>query len=237
MHPILNSIKSSIPNAITCMNALSGTVAIIFAFHYNELYGSLHGYEMSYIFIAAAAVFDFFDGFCARLLHAQSEIGKELDSLSDLVSFGVAPALLMFNTMQNLGTGSWLSYATLLIVAFGALRLAKFNTDSRQTTYFIGLPIPANAIFWIGMCGWIHRYHYINEWMLAVIILMVSWLMVSEIKMFSLKFKSYKFSENVVRYILIIGTISFVVFYGISGLMWAILFYLMVSMACRSSIH
>ena len=219
------------------MNVLSGTVAIIFTFRYNEIFGSLHGYEWAYIFIAAAAVFDFFDGFCARLLHAQSAIGKELDSLSDLVSFGVAPALLMFNTMQTLGSGSWLSYATLLIVALGALRLAKFNTDSRQTTYFIGLPIPANAIFWIGMCGWIHRYHYINEWILAAIILMVSWLMVSEIKMFSLKFKSFKFSENVVRYILIIGTISFVVFYGISGLMWAILFYLMVSMACRNSIH
>lgn len=237
MHPILNSIKSSIPNAVTCMNVLSGAVAVIFSFRYNEMFGSLHGYELAYIFIAAAAVFDFLDGFCARLLHAQSEIGKELDSLSDLVSFGLAPAMLMFNTMQQLGSGSWLSYFTLLIVAFGALRLAKFNTDSRQTTFFIGLPIPANAIFWIGMCGWIHNYYYFNEWLQVAIIIFMSWLMVSEIKMFSLKFKSFKFSENVIRYLLIIGAISFVLFYGVPGLMWTIVFYIMVSMVCHSSIR
>lgn len=237
MHPMLNKIKSSVPNTITCLNAISGVIAIIYSFKYNESFGVFKGYELTYIFIVAAAVFDFLDGFCARVLHAQSEIGKELDSLSDLISFGVAPALLIFNTMHQLGSGSWLSYVSLVIVAFGALRLAKFNTDSRQSTYFIGLPIPANAIFWIGLCGWLHQYHYINEWLFAIIILFVSWLMISEIKMFSLKFKSFKFSENIVRYILIIGAVSFVVFYGISGLMWAILFYIMVSMTCRNSIH
>ena len=96
---MIKKIKANIPNAITCLNLLSGCVACIFAFHSQETFGAFKGYELVYILIGAAAIFDFFDGAAARLLHATSNIGKELDSLSDLISFGVAPAMLMYNTM------------------------------------------------------------------------------------------------------------------------------------------
>lgn len=112
------------------------------AFHYNETIAGLSGYEWAFICIGAAAIFDFCDGASARLLHAYSDLGKELDSLADLVSFGLAPALLMFNTIaiaNNDPLSPW-AFMSLFIPAMGALRLAKFNIDTRQTTSFIGLP-------------------------------------------------------------------------------------------------
>ena len=131
------------------MNLFSGCMAVVSAFHFNETIGAMQGYEWAFLFIGLATVFDFCDGLSARLLHAYSALGKELDSLSDLVSFGVAPAALVFNLIQS-QTGSWVAFLAFLIAVFGALRLAKFNIDDRQTTSFIGLPIPANAIFWPG---------------------------------------------------------------------------------------
>ena len=123
-------------------------MAIIFAWHAGEEYCGLSGQVWAYIMIGAAAMFDFFDGASARLMHAYSEIGKQLDSLSDLVSFGVAPAMLMINVMQ-LYSDSPLAYGALIVPLCGALRLAKFNVDESQSTEFSGLPIPANALFLI----------------------------------------------------------------------------------------
>ncbi len=217
-------IKSQIPNTITCLNLLSGCIAIIFAFHSGETFGSLSGRECAYIAIAAAALFDFCDGAMARLLHAYSDVGKELDSLSDLVSFGVAPAMLMFNLVDN--PARWVA---LIIAAFGALRLAKFNVDDRQTTTFIGLPIPANAIFWIGYTSWIMHHGMPATWSVIVTVLLVSFLMVGDLRMFSLKFKNFSWRENFSRYVILLSAVFFVVTNGVEGLMWTIILYILIS--------
>ncbi|MDE6061602.1 MAG: CDP-alcohol phosphatidyltransferase family protein, partial [Duncaniella sp.] len=130
----MKSLTSFIPNTITCLNLLSGCVAVFFAFNLDIEIGSLPAMTWAFIFIGAASVFDFCDGFSARLLHAYSPLGKELDSLSDLVSFGLAPAFLVMNVMRTYGAPLWVSASALLIAVMGALRLAKFNVDTRQTT-------------------------------------------------------------------------------------------------------
>ncbi|MCM1483706.1 MAG: CDP-diacylglycerol--serine O-phosphatidyltransferase [Muribaculaceae bacterium] len=229
--------RKSIPNTITCLNLLSGTVACILAFSYDSAIGSLQGYQWAFIAIAAAAVFDFCDGFAARLLHAYSDMGKELDSLSDLVSFGLAPALLMYNTV-NYFSASFTPWAAtaLLIVVLGALRLARFNVDTRQTTSFIGLPIPANAIFWIGFIGWIHTHTYPGHVATAIIIAAVSVLMVSPLPMFSLKFKDFSVRENLRRYVILAAAVLFVATEGVAGLAWTILLYILISALGRKSV-
>lgn len=226
---MIKTIKANIPNAITCLNLLSGCLACIFSFRSTELFGSLYGYELVFIFIAAAAVFDFCDGAAARLLHAYSLLGKELDSLSDLVSFGLAPALLVFNTMKEFDPTSALCYGALLLAVCGALRLAKFNIDERQSTSFIGLPIPANALFWIGFCGWVHSTNIYCSWMMLTLAVVLSYTMVSRLKMFSLKFSNFRLRENWKRYIIIVAALALVICCGIPGLAWTILLYIAMS--------
>lgn len=194
------------------------------------------GYHLTFISIGAAALFDFCDGAAARLLSAYSAIGKELDSLADLVSFGVAPAMLMLNTLLWANEGNVLSFAALLIPVMGAFRLAKFNVDDTQKTSFSGLPIPANAIFWIGYAAFILENHVtIGPWWNLVLIFCISSLMVSRMRMFSLKFKNFKFAENVSRFALILMTIIFVVLFGLPGLMWTIVFYILLSALSRKT--
>ena len=189
----------------------------------------LSALQWAFVFIGAAAAFDFWDGMSARLLHAYSPIGKELDSLSDLVSFGLAPAFLVMNTMLEAGSPLWVSALALLIAVMGALRLGKFNVDTRQTTSFIGLPIPANAIFWVGTLAWISAHGYPGDAMMAVLIVVISLLMVSEIKMFSLKFANLSLRENVRRYVIIAATALFVITDGVSGFAWTIVLYILIS--------
>lgn len=184
---------------------------------------------MVFIMIGIAAIFDFCDGASARLLHAYSNMGKELDSLSDLISFGLAPALLMFNTMNQFNSESIVSYFALYIAIMGALRLAKFNVDDSQVTTFRGLPIPANALFWIGMCSWIYTHGYPGDIALCIIIFFVASLMISRMEMLSLKFSNFNFRENFRRYAIIIAAILFVVVNGIEGFMWTIAFYVVIS--------
>ncbi|MCM1293573.1 MAG: CDP-diacylglycerol--serine O-phosphatidyltransferase [Bacteroides sp.] len=236
---MFDAIRKSIPNTITCLNLLSGVMACIFAFRFCELYGSLYGYQWAFICIGAAAVFDFCDGAAARLLKAYSPLGKELDSLADLVSFGVAPALLLFNCicLANTNEMSPWAFVALFIPAMGALRLARFNIDDRQTTSFIGLPIPAGAIFWIGLIAWFHptiegtRLYLtpLPNWATAVIIVGVSLLMVSNIHLFSLKFKNFRIWENIQRYLIIVIAIALVAIFGLEGLMWTIVAYIFLS--------
>lgn len=238
---MLDRIKANIPNTITCLNLLSGVMACIFAFHYSEIFGTLLGYQWAFVCIGAAALFDFCDGAVARLLHAYSDLGKELDSLSDLVSFGIAPALIVFNTINLFNTGDALTlspwaFVALVIPVMGALRLARFNIDTRQTTSFIGLPIPACAIFWIGLVGWLHRTEAFNNWILSVVIILMALMMVSGVRMFSLKFKNFGFRENFRRYMLLLAALLFVVSNGISGLAWTILFYILVSSVGRKEV-
>lgn len=223
----MNVVTKNIPNFITCLNIASGFMAILSAFGYAS-WGGLESYQWCWIFIGLAAIADFFDGFAARMLKAYSDIGKELDSLCDLVSFGIAPAALIFNTMQHLSFFAWIGWLAILIPIAGALRLAKFNVDTRQTTSFIGLPIPANAIFWIGysaMCYQNIEYLYAPYAFIPILII-ESWLMVSPVKFFSLKFKTWGWKENQWRWLMIITTIGLVAIMGVSGFCWAIVVYL-----------
>lgn len=223
----MNCIVKNIPNSITCLNLAAGVMAILCASHgADELWG-LQAYNWAYIFIAIAAVADFCDGFAARLLHAYSNLGKELDSLCDLVSFGVAPAIILFNCLDANCTTEWVKWCSILIPVCGALRLARFNIDDRQTTSFIGLPIPANAIFWIGFTSLCYQgIEFASLWHVALVaIIMISWLMISPVKLFSLKFKTYGWQGNQFRWLLIATAPTLLILFGTPGLMWLIIAY------------
>ncbi|MBD5233646.1 MAG: CDP-diacylglycerol--serine O-phosphatidyltransferase [Bacteroidales bacterium] len=233
---IFNRIISAIPNTITSLNLVSGCVSIFMAFHLNDTFGPLSGKYWAMIAMAAAALFDFLDGASARLLKKFSPLGADLDSLSDMVSFGVAPAMLVLNVMLDRGTLVWPAFAALLIPVFGALRLAKFNIDTTQSTVFRGLPIPANAIFWIGVVGWIDSYFYPGWLPMLALIAFMCWAMVGNFKMFSLKMKNFNFHENFIRYVLVVAAIIFVVVYGLSGFAWTVLLYFLLSFLRQSRI-
>ena len=232
------SIKNHVPNAITCLNLFSGCIAVVMAFRGLFFYALL--------FVILAAVFDFFDGFVARLLHASSPIGKELDSLADMVSFGVAPSVVVFTQLSWLdGAGKFLPFGAFLIAVFSALRLAKFNVDDRQTTSFIGLATPANALFFMGLFAIVdpltpvasylepHRglIHPILFQPAVVMLLVVffSCLLVSEIPMFSLKFKSFRWEDNRVRFIFLGLSLILLVTLQFVALPFIILLYLLLS--------
>ena len=230
----MNAIRNNIPNAITSLNLLCGCLACIAAFHCNDtMCGSaIKGYECAFIFIGLAAVADFFDGLVARLLHAVSAIGAELDSLADLVSFGLAPALILYNMMLGQGAGHW-ALVALMIPVFGALRLARFNVDTNQTTTFTGLPIPANAIFWIGYTAW-YAIHEMPLWIVLLLIVILSLLMVCNLRMFSLKMHNLSsLKQNWAQYLQIIATVAFVLLMGLPGLAAAISLYVLLSIIKR----
>ncbi len=225
----MNAIKNNIPNAITSLNLLCGALAIIASFHCNDVVAcGLKGYQAAYALIALAAVADFFDGFSARLLHAVSGIGAELDSLSDLVSFGLAPGMVLYNLMDTVGNaGAW-SFVAMMLPVFGAIRLARFNVDTNQTTTFTGLPIPANAIFWIGFTAW-YATCPMNVWIVAALVVVLSYLMVCPLRMFSLKLHSLSPKENWAQYLLVISTVVLVALLGLPGLAALIALYVVIS--------
>ncbi len=228
---ILKKIRSNIPNAITCLNVLCGTVAILVAAHPGISYMGLQAWQWGSLFIVLAAVADFFDGFAARMLHESHPIGADLDSLSDQVSFGVAPAVLLaFNIWGNVPI--WVAFAPAILPVATALRLAKFNVDTRQTTGFLGMPVPANAVFWIGYVASIQAGAFWLEsfWVLVPSLLFVSWLMISEVPMLSLKFKTWGFKDNLARYLLIIGSAVLLICFQLCGMLWIIVFYALMSL-------
>ncbi len=228
---MLQAIKNNVPNTITCMNLLSGTLAVVAAFHcFEQWWWGLQGYQVAFILIGAAALFDFLDGFAARLLHAVSPLGKELDSLCDLVSFGLAPAAILFNMLWQAHGGSPVAYVAVLLPVFGALRLAKFNISTDQATTFSGLPIPANAIFWIGFTDFyaVHGTN-ISQWIVVALVIAFSLLMVCPLRMFSLKMHNITLKDNWNQLLLVVGFIAFVIIAGLPGLAWGILFYIVLS--------
>lgn len=232
----MNVITRNIPNSITCINLLAGCMAIALASKGGELVWQLPAYQWSFIFIAIGAVADFFDGFAARALHAYSNLGKELDSLCDLVTFGVAPAMILFYLLGGYGVTPWVAWTTLLIPVAGALRLARFNIDTRQTTTFIGLPIPANAIFWIGYASLFAQdgVMFLSEWYWFIPVLLVEcWLMNSPLRIFSLKLKSFALKENFPRYLLVLAALVCCFSFGVGGLLWLIVFYVGLSLCIR----
>ncbi len=230
----MKAIRNNIPNAITSLNLLFGCLACIAAFHCSDtMCGTdLKGYQWAFIFIALAAVADFFDGLVARLIHAVSNIGAELDSLADLVSFGLAPALVLYNIMLQQGAGHW-ALVALMLPVFGAIRLARFNVDTNQTTTFTGLPIPANAIFWIGFTSWYATYPT-PLWMVVVLIVALSLLMVCNLRMFSLKMHNLSsLKQNWAQYLQVVATVAFLVLMGLKGLAPAIMLYVLLSIIKR----
>ncbi len=230
----MKAIRNNIPNAITSLNLLFGCLACIAAFHCSEtMCGTdLKGYQWAFIFIALAAVADFFDGLVARLIHAVSNIGAELDSLADLVSFGLAPALVLYNIMLQQGAGHW-ALVALMLPVFGAIRLARFNVDTNQTTTFTGLPIPANAIFWIGFTSWYATYPS-PLWMVIVLIVALSLLMVCNLRMFSLKMHNLSsLKQNWAQYLQVVATVAFLALMGLKGLAPAIMLYVLLSIIKR----
>ena len=226
----MKAIRNNIPNAITSLNLLCGCLACIAAFRcFDPMCGTaLKGYQCAFILIGLAAVADFCDGLTARALHAVSNIGAELDSLADLVSFGIAPAMVLYNMMLGQGSGHWALVAMLLPV-FGALRLARYNVDPTQGTVFTGLPIPANAIVGIGFTAW-YAMHSVPLWLVIVLIVALSLLMVCNLRMFSLKMHNLSsLKQNWAKYWQIVATVAFVVLMGLPGLAAAIALYVLLS--------
>lgn len=229
-------MKKHIPNALTCCNLISGVVATLHAFVFD--------FKSALAFIVLGAVFDFFDGFAARLLHVSSPLGKELDSLADDVTFGVAPAVTVYSLMilyapNSLGGQStlfeYLPYVAFLIAAFSALRLAKFNLDERQTTSFIGLPTPANALFWASLAVGLEARGIEDSALVTVVltigVIVSCWLLVAEIPMFALKFKSYGWKGNELRYSFALVSVALVAWLGLVGFAAVIPLYIICSIA------
>ena len=232
-----NSIKIHLPNTVTFLNLFSGFIACFMAFQAR--------YELALTFIILSAVFDFFDGMLARVLHAFSPIGKDLDSLADDISFGAAPSFVVFSLFKEMhypGSMEWLApylpYAAFLISVFSALRLAKFYNDTRQTSSFIGLPVPANALFWGALTVGAHDFLIspaCNPFYLLAVVLLFSWLLISEIPMFSLKFKNLSWKDNKVSFIFLIVCIPLLIFLGISGFSAVIVWYIILSLFTRKN--
>ena len=197
------------------------------------------------LFIIIGAVFDFFDGMVARLLNVSSPIGKELDSLADVITFGAAPSAIIFSQLYVMSypvflepLRDYLPYTAFIMAAFSALRLAKFNLDKRQALGFIGLPTPANALFWGSLLVGVGEKLETRPWVLYFLlagILISSWLLVSEIPMFALKFKHWSFKGNEVKYLFLITCCPLVVIFGISSFAIIIAWYVILSAIVKQS--
>lgn len=234
-------MKKHIPNLITCLNATSGMAGVLFAFN-GELFPAA-------VCVLAAMVFDFFDGFAARLLNVRSDMGKELDSLADAVSFGVMPAVLAYCLIRDVALirsftslyvmRPWfenlVAYSPLIIPAFSIYRLAKFNLDARQTHSFIGMPTPANALFWVSLvfCYRFEREFFFDVWgfpaLLALCVLVFSLLLVSGFPMFSLKLSSFSWRANFPLYVFLAALLAIALLWGWKALSFTIPLYVLVS--------
>lgn len=226
-------MKKHIPNLLTCCNALLGSLAVVFA---------LRGFLETAIFlILGAALFDFLDGFAARLLNAKSFIGKDLDSLADVISFGLAPATILYIWMDLCFTNlpptlqsfplNLLPYCAFIVVPFSAYRLAKFNNDERQEHEFYGLPTPANAFF-LAFLPFAANYlpPLDNFWVLLFLTFFFSILLISEFPMFSLKFVNFSFKPNAVRYIFLFLSAFLLIAFQLAGFPLIILLYIFISL-------
>lgn len=235
-------IKEQIPNFLTLLNLLSGCIAIVFAFDGQLIAASW--------LIGIAAVFDFFDGFVARLLKVSSPIGKELDSLADVVSFGVVPGVIMYKLILQSSNVSDIQisginvipFVAFLIPIFSALRLAKFNIDEKQVNFFIGLPTPANAILIASFPLILNQeltltgldINYISSifnsfYLLIILTVLLSYLLVAKLPLMSLKFKTLNWSDNRNRYIFLAISLLFLIFFFYSAIPFIIIIYIIVS--------
>jgi CDP-diacylglycerol--serine O-phosphatidyltransferase len=237
---ILFLLKTHIPNFITCLNLFCGCFAVIAML--NDFY------FLASILIIIAAILDFLDGFLARLLNAYSEIGKQLDSLADMVSFGLVPGVILYKAIgkaidvdsfnDQMDQMLFLPFLGLLISVFSAIRLAKFNIDTRQTTSFIGLPTPANTLFFITIpLIWTFSapdsFPYLisqNSYVLITLTLVFSYLLIAEIDLISLKFKDFSWSNNKEKFILIFCSIALILWITFLAIPFIIILYLVLSL-------
>ena len=221
----------TVPNMLTLANLLAGCAAIIFTLQY-------HAYETAFWLIIAAAVFDFFDGFAARLLNQSSPLGVQLDSLADDVTFGLAPAVVMYDLYLDSPSYygldpeimGWLKWGVLIIAAFSVLRLAKFNIDTTQSTEFEGLPTPANALMLMSLALLSEAGKVVlHQESILVISLAASLLLISPIRMFALKFKSFGIKGNELRYGFIVAAIALIILVPAYSLLAIIVLYIALS--------
>lgn len=227
------NIKKHIPNAITSCNLICGCLAIVQIFDGNLI-------TASYL-VGLAAIFDFFDGFAARMLKVSSAIGKDLDSLADMVTFGVVPGLLLFKLIAFAATQNNtdnfqslpISYVAFLIPVFSAIRLAKFNNDNRQSDLFIGLPTPANAILICSLPLILQsnpEINLLNVYLLVPVSILLSYLLIAELPLFALKFKHFKWKDNEIRFIFLGISLLLLLFLKFLALPLIIIFYVLFSL-------
>jgi CDP-diacylglycerol---serine O-phosphatidyltransferase len=241
-------IKRNIPNAITCGNLLCGCLAIVKCFEGDLVWAAY--------LVGIAAVLDFFDGFAARLLKVTSAIGKDLDSLADMVTFGVVPGLVMYKLIMQagilsaaLGSGAydtsavamqnnyWPAYIAFVIPIISAVRLAKFNNDTRQSESFIGLPTPANGIL-ICSLSIIASFHkgaiilalFSSPLLLCALCILLSFLLVAELPLFALKFKHFKWKGNEIRFLFLLWSVALMASLQFIGVPLVILSYIFFSL-------
>ena len=232
-------MKKHIPNLLTILNLLCGTTAVVFAVEGN--------WRWAVFLILLAALMDFLDGFAARMLKAYSEVGKQLDSLADMVTFGVLPAVMLYKIYQQVFTGDiadffgipaiqWIILSTVLIIpAFSAIRLARFNTMEGDNPFFSGLPTPAHALFWTGAYWQIMKegllfQHEVSVWMIWIIQIILAVHMIMPVPMFSLKFETYKLRGNMIRYSFLFLSVILLIFTGIPGLSIVVLIYILLAL-------
>lgn len=226
----------NIPNIFTGANLAMGILAVYLNFNYPLHYAA--------ILILAASVFDFFDGFLARLLKAQSEFGKQFDSLADLISFGIVPGIICYRMLQAselqvlIGNINLIPFIAVIIPLFSAIRLAKFNIDTRQKHSFLGLPTPANALYWASL-PLIIQYqeqhseitkHLLSPAGIVVACILLSVFMISEIKLIALKFKGFSLHQNLEKYSFILLTVISLIWLGIAAMPFIVFLYLLISM-------
>lgn len=216
----------TIPNMLTLANLFCGCMAILYL-------GTEYDLQKAFIFIVAAAIFDFADGFAARMLGSYSEVGKQLDSLADMVSFGVAPSMTLYVMYILSGGLDWFTYGQyimFIVALFSALRLAKFNIDETQHEEFSGLPTPACTLF-ISSTAWVFVDKGLSLHPAYIIIsaICLSYLLISPVRMFALKFKSFGFRQNSLRYIFMVCSLLGLIFFRITAVPFIILGYIITS--------
>jgi len=220
----------NLPNIVTCLNLYAGCLACVMSLVYANYIGA-------FIFILLAACFDFLDGFVARTIHAYSPIGAQLDSLADVVSFGLAPGFIAYSFLLSSSVGVPygvnIPFFAFFLPVFAALRLAKFNVDKRQTSSFLGLPVPANGLFWAALIPSIplaENNHLFCTYFVVALIVIFCTLMISELPMFSLKFTHFKWIGNQYPYIMILLTLLLTALFHLIGICLAIFCYIFLSL-------
>ena len=217
-----------IPNLLTCCNLICGCLGVVFVLEDRSLPAAY--------FVWLAGAFDFFDGFAARMLKVSSPIGKELDSLADMVSFGLLPSVVMYKLLLAANAPGYWPYAAFAIAVFSALRLAIFNIDETQSDSFRGVPTPANALFITALpllTGTVAVYLQ-QYWVLLALTVILSWLLVSNIELFALKFKDFSWQHNKVRFTFLIVSVLLLMVLQVAAIPAIILLYIALSLGVRA---